>query len=129
MKKVPAVSLLVLLAFFVPLYAQVSQSGSGQKSAMVVSVKKHMMPADFINDVIPHPQKYVYDVGIRLDCEFYVGRYESGVNQTPSMLDLNHMVKVQLNDGLMILTSPRGDQPVTTVVVSSEPASGCPVQQ
>lgn len=122
MKKFSAVVLLVLLAWFVPAHAQMTQSDPGDKSAKVVSVKKHMMPADFIggviNDVIPHPQKYVYDVEIRLDCNLYVGRYESSTNQTPSVFNLNQAVNVRMHGDLMMLSSPQGGTALTTVIAS-----------
>ncbi len=130
MKKVLVVGLLAMLASVVPLHAQTSQLDSEYKSAKVVSLKTHMMPADFIggviNDEIPQPQKYVYDVAIRVDCNVHVGRYESSTNQMPSIFELNRIVNIRLNGALMILDSPRGGQPVTTAILSDEGASRCP---
>jgi hypothetical protein len=132
-KKVPAVALLALLAWFVPVHAQVRQPDSGRKTATVVSLKKHMMPADFIggviNDVIPQPQKYIYDVEIRLDCNLYVGRYESSINQIPSIFNLNHAVNVRTDGDLMMLSSPQGGAILTTAIVSYERANSCPATE
>lgn len=132
MRKAPLVPVLALLAVSIPLHAQVSRSVPANSSARIVRLKKHMMPADFIggviNDEIPQPQKYVYDVGVRFDCTLFVGRYESGTNETASTYHLNEMVNVGMTDGLMTLSSPQG-RVVTTVVVSDERASGCPANE
>lgn len=133
MKKAMFISFVALLASFVPLRAQTNQSDSGYKSATVVSLKSHMMPADFIGGVIqgviPQPQEYFYDVGIRLDCSLYIGRYESSTFQSAASFALNNMVKVRMNDGQMILTSPQGGQPVATIIASVEPINGCPAHR
>ncbi len=130
MKKASIVSALALFALCAPLHAQVGRIDSGNKPATVVSLTKHMMPADFIggviNDEIPQPQKYVYDVGIRFDCTLYVGRYESSTNETLSTFHLNDAVNVGMIDGLMTLSAPQGGKVVTTVVVSDERANSCP---
>ena len=127
MNKAPVFSVLALLALCAVLQGQMSQSDSGCRSATVVSLKNHMMPADFIGGVIdneiPQPQRYIYDLGIRLDCDLYVGRYESTENQTPSLFDINHNLNVRIDDGLMILGSPPNGRTLKTVIVSDERAT------
>jgi hypothetical protein len=133
MKKISVVVFFTLVGYIIPLQAQMSQADAGSKSGTVVSLRRHFMPADFIggviSDEIPQPQKYVYDVDIQVDCNRYVGRYESSTNHAPSVFDLNRVVGVRMKDGLMILTSSPYGQSVRTVVVANEPARGCPAAE
>ena len=128
MKKATFISFAGLLALFTPLHAQTTQSDSGYKPATVVSLKSHMMPANFIGGVIqgeiPQPQEYFYDIEVRLDCNLYIGRYESSTVESSASFDVNSTVKVRMTDNQMSLMSHAGHA-VATDLVSAEPISGC----
>ena len=113
---------------FASLRAQTSSADPRYQSATVVSLTRHMLPADPIGGVIqggiPQPQEYFYDVGIRLDCNLYVGRYESSTVPLPPMVDLNQIIKVRMDDGQMVLIKQDG-QPLTAGIVSVERLRSC----
>ena len=58
---------------------------------------------------------YLYDVSVRLNCELYVGRYESELDDLPSALSPNNRVPVRLKKHAMYLDFP-GDTVRTTIV-------------
>ncbi|HLC10968.1 MAG TPA: hypothetical protein VJL56_03890 [Candidatus Bathyarchaeia archaeon] len=49
---------------------------------------------------------YLYNVSVRLNCNVYVGRYESEVDNLPSELSANNSVPVRLEKHLMYLDFP-----------------------
>lgn len=89
------------------------------------------MPANYIGGVIdgsvPQPQKYFYDVKLRLNCDTYVGRYASLVKRRPAAFALNRTVNVLLDDDLALLSLPEDGPPLSLVIVSHRRASdqGC----
>jgi hypothetical protein len=67
---------------------------------------------------------YLYNVSVRLNCEVYVGRYESELNDLPSALSANNFVPVRLMKHTMYLDFP-GDSVKMRIVhhkVSQEAA-------
>lgn len=108
-----------------------AQARNGYQSATVVHVVEHMMPADYIGGVIdgtvPQPQKYFYDVKLRLNCDIYVGRYESLTNRRPAAFAINRTVSVLLDDDLALLSLPQDGPPLSLVIVSHRRATdqGC----
>jgi hypothetical protein len=46
---------------------------------------------------------YLYNVSVRLNCDIYVGRYESELNDLPSELSANNSVPVRLQKHMMYL--------------------------
>jgi hypothetical protein len=49
---------------------------------------------------------YLYNVSVRLNCDVYVGRYESELNDLPSALSANNSVPVRLMKHTMYLDFP-----------------------
>jgi len=49
---------------------------------------------------------YLYDVSVRLNCDVYVGRYESELDDLPSALSANNFVPVRLLKHTMYLDFP-----------------------
>jgi hypothetical protein len=49
---------------------------------------------------------YLYDVSVRLDCDVYVGRYESELDDLPSALSANNSVPVRLMKHTIYLDFP-----------------------
>ena len=69
---------------------------------------------------------FVYNVSVRLNCNVYVGRYESEVDDLPSALSPNNSVLVRLEKHRMYLDFP-GDTVKMRIVhrkVSTEGACG-----
>lgn len=111
-------------------YAQSDGPRSSYQLGTVVHVKEHMMPASFIggviDDTVPQPQEYIYDVSVRIDCVDYVIRYESTVNHLPAFFSLNSSVDVRV-DGDRMDIALSGGRVLTLGIVSSSRASdqGC----
>ena len=128
MKRTLLTTFLVLSVGIVWLHAQ---SGNRSQSATVVQVAEHMMPANYIGGVIdgtvPQPQEYFYDVELRLNCDIYVGRYESDTNRRPAAFALNRTVNVLLHDNLALLSLPKDGPSLRIVIVSHRRANdqGC----
>lgn len=49
---------------------------------------------------------YVYNVSVRLNCDVFVGRYESELDDLPSVLSANNSVPVRLQKHMMYLDLP-----------------------
>src|SRR6266576_5073115 len=49
---------------------------------------------------------YLYNVSVRLNCDVYVGRYESELDDLPSVLSANNSVPVRLQKHMMYLDLP-----------------------
>lgn len=51
-------------------------------------------------------QYYLYNVSVQLNCDVYVGRYESEFNDLPAALSTNNRVQVRLKKHTMYLDFP-----------------------
>ena len=49
---------------------------------------------------------YTYEVSVRVDCETYVGRYQTPFNYLPSVFTLNQPVQVRLTKHVMYFDLP-----------------------
>ena len=89
MKKTLMVSALMLSALLVYLHAYSNRAAKDQyQTATVVSVDKHVAESNYVGSPTDAPlqsEDYGYDIGIRLDCNIYVGRYESSIDYLPSV--------------------------------------------
>jgi hypothetical protein len=128
MNKVLPLALLLFASTSVILNAQTDTTKKGYQPATVVHVDEHMMPANPIGGVIdidnevPQPQHYVYDVEVRLGCDVYVGRYESPVNHLPPVFSPNHNLSVRLDGDLMDVSTPDTNRPLSLWIVSTRRA-------
>ena len=123
MKRILSVSLVLLPVLIVFLHAQAKQTKQGYESATVVSVEKHMMPSDYVGTPTDAPpqqqsQDYSYDVGIRLSCDVYVGRYESAIDYLPAVFAPNHAVDVRLDKHVIYVSLPESDRVVKMGIIS-----------
>jgi hypothetical protein len=129
MNKVLPLALLLFAVTSVVLNAQTDATKKSYQSATVVHVDEHMMPASLIGGVIdidnevPQPQHYVYDVDVRLGCDVYVGRYESPVNHLPPVFSANHNLSVRLDGDLMAVSTQDTNRPLSLWIVSTRRAS------
>jgi hypothetical protein len=94
----------------------------GYQTATVVSVEKHVSISNYVGDdpidAPLQPGDYSYDIGIRLECNVYVGRYESAIDYLPSIFAPNHSVDVRLRKHLIYVSLPSGDREVRLGIVS-----------
>src|SRR5437660_3988216 len=69
---------------------------------------------------------YVYNVSVQLNCDLYVGRYESELDDLPSALSANNSVPVRLQKHSMYLDFTRNPLKMQIVhhKVSTEGACG-----
>jgi len=91
---------------------QTKTKEDGYETATVVSVAKHGASNYVGDNPIDAPlqaRDYSYDIGIRLNCNVYVGRYESATRYLPSVFAPNHEVDVRLHKPVMYFSLPFSD--------------------
>jgi hypothetical protein len=101
MKKILMVSGLMLNALLVYLHADTKRESKDQyQMSTVVSVNKHVSESNYVggspSDAPLQAEDYSYDIGIRLNCNIYIGRYESATDYLPSVFSPKHSVDVRL---------------------------------
>ncbi|MGA8153969.1 MAG: hypothetical protein WB952_23665 [Terriglobales bacterium] len=117
---------LVILGFGVcPFEAHTTASSDvhqGYQPAVVVSVVKHETPSNYIGgnpaDGPLQARNYAYEIGIRLDCDVYVGLYQSAVHYLPSGFAPNNRVDVRLRKHVMYVSLPFDDWDVKMGILS-----------
>jgi hypothetical protein len=94
----------------------------GYQTATVVSVKKHVSDSyyggDNPSDAPLQTRDYSYDIGIRLNCNIYVGRYQSPTRYLPSVFAPHHEVDVRLRKHIMYVSLPFSDDEVMMGIVA-----------
>jgi len=97
MKKSLVLLVLVAAGLVVYLHASVKQ---GYQPATVVTVKKLDTSPQFIGgnptDAPVQAEEYAYEIGLRLECTNYVGRYESPIDYLPAAIAPTKEVDVGL---------------------------------
>ncbi|HTR66121.1 MAG TPA: hypothetical protein VMH85_10130 [Terriglobales bacterium] len=116
------------------LFASAKQdSKQGYQTAKVVSVEKHETSSNNVggnpSDAPLQAEDYSYDIGIRLECDVYVGRYQSAIDYLPSVFAPNHEVDVRLQKHILYVSLPYGDREVKMGIVSHRrlKEKDCPV--
>ena len=93
----------------------------GYQNATVVSVKQHSSASGYTgdnpSDAPLQAHVYSYDIGIRLNCNVYVGRYESISKYLPSVFAASHEVDVRLRKHAMFVSLPFSDEEVMMGIV------------
>jgi hypothetical protein len=101
---------------------QTTATDDGYQTATVVSVTKHASASNYVgnnpSDAPLQALDYSYDIGIRLNCNIYVGRYESAIKYLPSVLAPNHEVDVRLHKHVMYVSLSFSDEEVMMGIVS-----------
>ncbi len=94
----------------------------GYQTATVVSVTKHVSASTYAgdnpSDAPLQARDYAYDIGIRLACNVYVGRYESETSYLPSVFAPDHAVDVRLRKHIMYVSLPYSDDEVMMGIVA-----------
>jgi hypothetical protein len=118
MKKNLMLSGLAFGVLLIALHAPAKQApDDGYQTATVVSVKKHVPVSNYAGDnpsdaPLQSRDYYAYDIGIRLSCNIYVGRYESATRYLPSVFAPNHEIDVRLRRHVMYVSLPFSDDEV-----------------
>jgi hypothetical protein len=112
--------LTVLLGY---LHADTRNNSRGQyQTATVVSGDKHVAESNYVggspSDAPLQAEGYSYDIGIRLNCDVYVGRYESAIDYLPSAFATQHAVDVRLQKHIMYVSLPDADREVKMGIVN-----------
>jgi hypothetical protein len=94
----------------------------GYEAATVVSVDRFQPASNYLGenpaDAPLRAREYAYDIGIRLACDIYVGRYESAINFLPSAFARNQIVDVRLQKHVLYISLPDSDWDVKMGIVS-----------
>jgi hypothetical protein len=104
------VSILAIICAVTITYA-VGQSKQPQQGT-IVNVQKQDVASPPVRtgaDPVRTPLQshyYLYNVSVRLNCDVYVGRYESELDDLPSELSANNSVPVRLLRHVMYLDFP-----------------------
>jgi hypothetical protein len=122
MRKHLMLSVVVCGVLLISLHSGARQTTKdGYQSATVISVEKHASTSNYVGDnPIDAPLQaddYSYDIGIRLECNVYVGRYESATDYLPSVFAPNHAVDVRLQKHLIYVSLPFSDREVKMGIV------------
>ena len=113
-------------ALLISVHARAKQTPAtedGYQTATVVSVTKHVSGSSYIggdnpSDAPLRARDYAYDIGIRMNCNIYVGRYESATKYLPSVFTPQHQVDVRLQRHIMYVSLPLNDDEVMMGIVS-----------
>ena len=114
MKRNLCIAIAVLVVVVPGLYASQTQGSSNSYvQGTVVDVQKHQVysPAYTIGGSNPSDapltsQYYAYEVSVRVDCQTYVGRYETPFNYLPSAFTLDQPIQVRLTKHVMYFDLP-----------------------
>jgi hypothetical protein len=92
------------------------------ETATIVSVERHQTVSNYLGenpaDAPLRARDYTYDIGIRLACNVYVGRYQSALNYLPSSFATNQIVDVRLQKHVLYVSVPGNDWDVRMGIVS-----------
>ena len=110
-----------------------STTKDGYQAGLVVSVQKYTPTSNYVGDnptdAPPQADDYAYDIGIRLECNVYVGRYHSAIDFLPSIFAPNHPVDLRLTKHLLFVSDPALDREIKMGIVSHSRLKdeSCPV--
>jgi len=94
----------------------------GYEAATVISVDRFQPVSNYLGenpaDAPLRAREYSYDIGIRLACNIYVGRYESAINYLPSAFARNQIVDMRLQKHILYVSLPDSDWDVKMGIVS-----------
>jgi hypothetical protein len=129
MKNILMTLALMMGALLVYLHADTRKdSGVGYQGATVVSVDKHVSPSNYVGDSPTdtplRAEDYRYDIGIRLNCSIYVGRYESATDYLPSIFAPNRSIDVRLQKHILYVSLPESDREVKMGITSHHTLKG-----
>ena len=93
----------------------------GYQTATVVSVNKYETHSNYVGDnpadAPLQSRNYAYEIGIRMDCNVYVGLYQSAINYLPADFAPNKTVDVRMRKHVMYVSLPYNDWDVKMGIV------------
>jgi len=96
----------------------------GHQSATVVSVDKREAQSNYVGsnptDAPLQADDYSYDIGVRVDCNVYIGRYESAIDYLPAAFAPNHKVDVLLQKHIMYVSFPESGRKVKMGIIGHQ---------
>jgi hypothetical protein len=99
-----------------------AEAEQGYQAATVVSVEKYSAPSNYVGDnpadAPLQARNYAYQIAIRLDCNVYVGLYQSAINYLPADFAPNKTVDVRMRKHVMYVSLPYNDWDVKMGIVS-----------
>jgi hypothetical protein len=136
MKKTKTLLVLGFVACAFVMYVQASTNSKsksgGYVTATVVSVEKHQEPSNFLDnptDAPLHAEDYSYEIGLRVDCDIYVGLYDPPTDYLPTAFARDHAVDVRLQKHVMYVSLPTNDRDIKMGIVSHRHVKeGCPAK-
>jgi len=94
----------------------------GYQTATVVSVEKYETPSNYVGgdptDAPLQARNYAYEIGIRLDCNVYVGLDQSAIHYLPADFAPNKTVDVRMRKHVIYVSLPDSDWDVKMGIVS-----------
>ena len=82
----------------------------GYQTARITSVKKLDTSPQFVGgnptDAPLHADEFAYEIGVRVECTNYIGRYESFMDYLPKAIAPDKQVDVRLEKHWMYLSLP-----------------------
>ena len=125
MKKLMFVLIIVCCFLVACLYANVNQN---YQQAIVVNVDKYEAPSVFgggnPSDSPLQPEVYAHDIGLKMNCDLYVGRYQSAIDYLPSAFARDHIVDVRLQNHVLYVSLPNRDRELEMGVISHSRLNG-----
>jgi hypothetical protein len=93
----------------------------GYQAATVISVTRQVSisnnAGDNPSDAPLQSRDYSYRIAIRLNCNIYVGRYQSALKYLPSVFVPNHALDVRLHRHILYVSLPFEDEEVMMGIV------------
>lgn len=113
----------LLLAALVCVRAQAKDESKKEtyQPGTVLTVDKHVPESNYIGSPSDAPLQgddYSYDIGIRVNCMVYVGRYESAIDYIPSSFVPNHEVEVLTHKHILYVRMPELGREVKMGIVA-----------
>jgi hypothetical protein len=123
MKRGLILAAILLLAGLAYLRAETKDKAKNEsyQPGTVVTVDKHVSESNYLGTPTDAPLQaddYSYDVGIRVNCTVYVGRYESAIDYLPSSFAPNHSVEVLLQRYILYVRMPGLEREVKMGIVA-----------
>jgi len=122
MKTTFMMSAAILSILLVYLHADTKRVSKDQyQAATVVSVDRHVTESNYVgsnpSDAPVQADDYSYDIGIRLECNIYIGRYQSAVDYLPPVFAPQHTVDVRMQKHILYVSLPDSDREVKMGIV------------
>jgi hypothetical protein len=116
---------LISTVLLVCLHADTRADSKAQyQTAIVVRVDKHSTQPTYTgsnpSDAPLQADDYSYDIGFRLNCNLYIGRYESATDYLPGVFAPNHKVDVLLQKHVIYVSLPGDGREVKMGIVRRE---------